>query len=62
LTDTTPVATEITRLIAASKQERDLVVAIATRFPDLTSAELSAALQDATAAAERRISRKQLKH
>ena len=55
MTDTTPVATEITRLIAAGKQDRELVAAVAWRFPDLTIAELSAALQDATAAAERKI-------
>jgi hypothetical protein len=45
ITDTTPVATEITRLIAAGGQE----------VPDLTTAELSAALQDATTAAEQQI-------
>ena len=56
MTDTSPVANEISRLIATGTQERDLVVAIAQRFPDLTSAELSAALQDATAEAERRAS------
>jgi hypothetical protein len=55
MTDTTPVATEITRLIAAGKQVRELVAAVAWRFPDLTIAELSAALQDATAEAERQI-------
>jgi hypothetical protein len=45
MTDTTPVATEITRLIAAGMTERELVVAVAWRFPDITSAELSQALQ-----------------
>jgi hypothetical protein len=54
VTDTTPVATEITRPITAGKQERDLVVAIARKFPDLTAAELSTALQVATAEAESR--------
>jgi hypothetical protein len=58
MTDKSPVATEITRLISAGKTERDLVAAIAMRFPELTSAELSQALQDATAAAERLIIRK----
>jgi hypothetical protein len=56
MTDTSPVATEISRLIATGTQERDLVVAIAMRFPELTSAELSQALQVATAEAERRAS------
>ena len=35
--------------------EQELLVKVARRFPDLTSAELSEALQDATAAAERRV-------
>ena len=52
MTDTTPKATEITRLIASGKQERELVAAVAWKFPDLTIAELSAALQDATTAAD----------
>jgi hypothetical protein len=55
MTDTSPVATEITRLTAAGKTERELVAAVAWTFPDLTISELSAALQDATAAAERQI-------
>jgi hypothetical protein len=54
MTDTSPVAVEITRLIAAGLVERELVNAVARRFPDLTSAELSQALQVATAEAERR--------
>jgi hypothetical protein len=36
----------------------ELLVRVARKFPDLTSAELPEALQDATAAAERRIARK----
>ena len=52
--DTTQVATEIRHLITAGTAEQDLLVRVARRFPDLTSAELSEALQDATAAAERR--------
>jgi hypothetical protein len=44
MTDTTPLATGITRPIAAGKQGRDLVVAVARKFPDLTAAELSTAL------------------
>jgi hypothetical protein len=53
--DSTQVATEIRHLIAAGATERELLVKVARRFPGLTSAELSEALQDATAAAERRM-------
>jgi hypothetical protein len=55
--DTTQVATEIRHLIAAGTTERELLVRVAARFPDLTPAELSEAMQDATAAAERRVAR-----
>jgi adenylosuccinate lyase len=48
-------ATEIRHLIATGTTERELLVKVARRFPDLTSAELSEALQDATAAAERSV-------
>jgi hypothetical protein len=58
VTDTSRVATEITRLITTGTTEREILVAVAQRFPDLTPAELSAALQGAIAAVERRISRK----
>ena len=58
MTDTTQVATEIRHLITAGTAERELLVRVAQKFPDLTSVELSEALQDATAAAERRIARK----
>ena len=51
--DTTQVATEIRHMITTGATERDLPVAVARRFPDLTSEELSQALQDATAAAEK---------
>ena len=55
MTDTTQVATEIRHLITTGTTERELLVKVARKFPDLTSAELSEALQDATAAAERRV-------
>ena len=42
ITDTSPVTTE-----------QRLLAAVASKFPDLTTAELSQALQDATAQAER---------
>ena len=52
--DTTPIATAITRLIAAGVTEGELVARVARLFPDLSPAELSQALQVATATAERR--------
>ena len=55
--DTTPVATEIRHLITTGATEHELLARVARRFPDLTTAELSEALQDATAAAERRVAR-----
>jgi hypothetical protein len=58
MTDTTPLGTEITRLIAAGKQERDFVVAVAWKFPDLTAAELSTALKVAKAEAASRANTK----
>ena len=56
--DTTPVTTEITRLIAAGTTEQALLAAVAHLFPELTSAELSQALQVATAAAERAVAKR----
>lgn len=47
----TPVAVEITRLITAGVAEQALLATVARAFPDLTPA---AALQEATAEAERR--------
>jgi len=51
--DTTPVAAAITRLISMGTTEQALLAAVAHLFPDLSRAELSAALQDATATAEK---------
>jgi hypothetical protein len=53
--DTTPVTTAIIRLISTGTTEQALLAAVALAFPELTPAELSQALQVATAAAERRI-------
>jgi hypothetical protein len=53
--DTTPVTTAITRLISTGTTEEALLTAVAQLFPNLSPAELSQALQVATAAAERRI-------
>jgi transcriptional regulator with XRE-family HTH domain len=55
--DTTPITTEITRLISIGTTEQALLVAVVQLFPNLSSAELSQALQVATAAAEKRIVR-----
>jgi hypothetical protein len=51
--DSTPITTEIARLIAAGTHESKLLFSVARKFPDLTSAELSAALLEATAASRR---------
>ena len=56
--DTTPVTTAITRLISAGTTEQALLVAVAQLFPELTAAELSQALQVATAAAEKQAVRR----
>ena len=52
--DTTPVTTAITHLIRTGTTEQALLAAVAHLFPDLSPAELSQALQVATAAAERK--------
>jgi hypothetical protein len=49
----TLVAATIAQLITTGTTEQELLAAVACRFPDLTPAELSQALQVATAAAER---------
>jgi len=54
----TPVATAITAMITAGVTERELLAAVASRFPELTRAEFVASLHDATAAAKRRAARK----
>jgi hypothetical protein len=56
--DTTQVASEIRHLITTGTPEGELLVRVLRRFPDLTPAELSQALQVATAAAERQASRR----
>ena len=52
--DTTPVTTAITRLISTGTTEQVLLAAVTHPFPNLSPAELSQALQVATAAAERK--------
>jgi len=41
-------------MIRTGTTERDLLTAVARQFPELTCTEFVAALQDATAAAERK--------
>jgi hypothetical protein len=52
--DTTQVTDAIMRLISRGTTEEAILIAVAHRFPNITKAELSQALQDATAAAEKR--------
>jgi hypothetical protein len=56
--DTTSITTEITRLISAGTTEQAILAAVSYLFPNLSPAELSAALQQATAAAERQATRR----
>lgn len=51
--DTSPVTTAIATMIRTGTTEQALLAAVAHLFPNLSPAELSAALQEATAAAER---------
>jgi hypothetical protein len=53
----TPITIEITRLISTGTSEEALLVAVTQLFPELTAAELSQALQVATAAAEKKVLR-----
>ena len=53
--DTTEATTAITAMICIGTTEQALVTAVAHLFPNLSLAELSQALQVATAAAERRL-------
>src|SRR5215468_5340070 len=56
--DTSAVANQLARLITAGTTERELVAKVARAFPDLERREFVAALQDATAAAEKHAARK----
>jgi hypothetical protein len=55
--NSTPITTEITRLITTGTTQQALLTAVAYLFPELTPAELSQALQVATTAAERQATR-----
>jgi len=54
----TPVTQQITRLIIAGVADGELLAAVARKFPELTRMEFVAALQDATAQAERQAARR----
>jgi hypothetical protein len=56
--DTTPVTTAIAKLITAGTTERQLLAAVARRFPELSPRDFVAALQDATTAAEKQATRR----
>jgi uncharacterized protein (DUF433 family) len=55
MTDTQPVTTAIAVMIASGTTGQQIVAALVRRFPDLTLAELSEALQAGTTAAERHV-------
>jgi hypothetical protein len=57
-TDTTPVTTGIAAMIRTGTAEPQILAAVARRFPELTRTEFVAALQDATAAAEKQAARR----
>jgi hypothetical protein len=57
LDTTKDLTATITRLITTGTTEQKLLAAIARQFPDLTRTEFVAALQDATAEAERKVLR-----
>jgi uncharacterized protein (DUF433 family) len=44
MTDTTPITATITKLIAAGTTGDEILAAVVRHFPDLTPAELSAAM------------------
>ena len=52
--DTSEPTASIRHLISTGATERDLLAAVARKFPELTRTEFVAALQDATAQAERK--------
>ena len=56
MNDTAPVTTAIAAMIASGTTSQQIVAALVRRFPDLTLAELSEALQAATERAERQAS------
>jgi uncharacterized protein (DUF433 family) len=53
MTDTTPIVDTIRHLIGTGTTEEQIVATLVQAYPELTLAELSEALQEATEAAER---------
>jgi hypothetical protein len=47
--DITPITTAITRMISTGTPEGEIIARVVRQFPNLTAAELSAVLQEATA-------------
>jgi hypothetical protein len=60
MTDTTPVAAAIAAMIRSSASGQELLAANPARFPELSPAELSEALQAGTEAVGRRMGRKRM--
>jgi uncharacterized protein (DUF433 family) len=56
--DTTPVTTAIAAMIRTGTTEQQIVARVVGQFPELTTRELSEALQVATTAAERTVTRR----
>jgi hypothetical protein len=56
--DTAPITAAITRMITAGVPEGEPLARVMRQFPEITPAELWAALQDATAAAEKQAARR----
>jgi hypothetical protein len=56
--NTSEATATITRLITTGTTDRELVAAAAQRFPELSTAEFSVALQTVTALAERQVARR----
>ena len=56
--DTTPITAADPALIATGATEHALLAAVARMFPAISPAELSEALQEATAQAERKATRR----
>jgi uncharacterized protein (DUF433 family) len=56
--DTTPVTTAIAAMIRTGTTEQQIVARVVRQFPELTTRELSEALQVATTAAERTVTRR----
>jgi uncharacterized protein (DUF433 family) len=56
--DTTPLTTAIAAMIRTGTTEQQIVARVVRQFPELTTRELSEALQVAPTAAERTVTRR----